>query len=124
MALLYDIQTLGRPIRSLKMVMNRVPMLYEFIPAIMFLLALLMVSEIRYSSFKGLRLLRPRSMRALVLTLLILVLIYVYPQNMIFIFYVSYIGWGLTDYFLRRPLSARARRDSVEPEYQQDHYGK
>jgi CDP-diacylglycerol--serine O-phosphatidyltransferase len=120
-ALLYDILELGTPVRTLKVVMNQVPAFYDFVPAIMFLLSLLMVSEVRYSSFKQLNLLRPRSMRALVVTMLALLMIYVYPQNTIFILYVSYIVWGLVDYFVRRP-----RRDKNEPTqgYQHDTYGK
>jgi CDP-diacylglycerol---serine O-phosphatidyltransferase len=120
-ALLYDILELGKPVRTLRVVMHQVPAFYDFVPAIMFLLSLLMVSEVRYSSFKTVNLLRPRTMRALVLTMLVLLMIYVYPQNMIFIFYVSYILWGLVDYFLRSP-----RREPAQsgPKYQHDTYGK
>jgi CDP-diacylglycerol--serine O-phosphatidyltransferase len=120
--LLYEILEIGKPARTLKLVMNRVPTMFEFIPAIMFLLSLLMVSEVRYSSFKQVNLLRPRTMRALVLTMLVLLMIYIYPQNTIFIFYVSYISWGLFDYFLRRP--RRERAEQAGPKYQQDNYGK
>lgn len=119
--LLYEILEVGKPVRTLKVVMNQVPAFYEFVPAIMLLLSLLMVSEVRYSTFKQVNLLRPRTMRALVLTLLVLLMIYVYPQNTIFIFYVSYIGWGLVDYFLRWP---RRERPEAVATYQHDTYGK
>jgi len=93
--------------RSLKVVAAQVPVFHRFVPAIMFLLAVLMVSDVRYSTFKNLKLLRPRSLRALVLIGMTILMIYVYPQNMVFIFYVAYIAWGLVDYFLlgrsRRP---------------------
>ncbi len=121
-ALLYDILEVGRPVRTLKVVMNQVPAFYEFVPAIMFLLSLLMVSEVRYSSFKQVNLLRPRTMRALVLTLMVLLMIYVYPQNTIFIFYVSYIIWGLVDYFLRPQAGERVEQPAAG--YHQDNYGK
>jgi CDP-diacylglycerol--serine O-phosphatidyltransferase len=119
--LLYDILEFGRPARTLQVVMNRIPLFYEFVPAIMLTLALLMVSEVRYSTFKTYNLLRPRTMRALILTVLILLMIYVYPQNTIFIFYVSYIGWGLVDYFVRRK---KTPPTPGREGYVQDNYGK
>jgi CDP-diacylglycerol--serine O-phosphatidyltransferase len=119
--LLYDILSQGKPARTLSVVMNQVPYFYEFVPAIMLVLSLLMVSEVRYSTFKKVNLLKPRSMRSLILTLLALLMIYVYPQNTIFILYVSYILWGLTAYFLRRPKLDEA---GTPPAYTQDNYGK
>jgi CDP-diacylglycerol--serine O-phosphatidyltransferase len=108
-ALLYTALEMDRPMRSIKMVVNQVPLFYKFIPAIMFLLSVLMVSNVQYSTFKGVKILRARSMRTLLLTAMTVLMVYVYPQNMIFIFYVSYIAWGLVEYFLlgrsRRPTS-------------------
>ncbi|MGQ0645169.1 MAG: CDP-diacylglycerol--serine O-phosphatidyltransferase [Elusimicrobiota bacterium] len=123
-ALLYDIMEVGRPARTMKMVMNRVPEFYEFVPAIMLLLSLLMVSEVRYSNFKQVNLLRPRTMRALVFTVLVLLMVYVYPQNTIFIFYVSYIVWGMTDYGLRLIRRPRVEKPAPAAGYQPDNYGK
>jgi CDP-diacylglycerol--serine O-phosphatidyltransferase len=123
-ALLYDVLELGRPIRSMKVVMYQIPYFYEFVPAIMFVLSMLMVSEVRYSTFKTVNLLRPRSMRALILTLMVLMMIYVYPQNTIFIFYVAYIVWGVVDaLFLKRLRARMAPRPRTEG-YQHDNYGK
>ncbi|HRY29235.1 MAG TPA: CDP-diacylglycerol--serine O-phosphatidyltransferase [Elusimicrobiota bacterium] len=119
--LLYDILEVGKPVRTLKVVMKQVPAFYDFVPAIMFVLALLMVSQVRYSSLKQINLLRPRTMRALVFTLVAILMIYVYPQNTIFILYVSYIGWGMIDYFLRH---VRKERPENAPGYQHDTYGK
>jgi CDP-diacylglycerol---serine O-phosphatidyltransferase len=106
-ALLYTALEQDKLVRSIKMVEAQVPLFYKFVPAIMFLLSVLMVSHVQYSTFKNINLLRPRSLRALVLILMSVLLVYVYPQNMIFIFYVSYIAWGLVEYFIlgrsRRP---------------------
>jgi CDP-diacylglycerol---serine O-phosphatidyltransferase len=123
--LLYDILEVDRPVRTLKVVMDQVPEFFEVVPAVMLLLSLLMVSEVRYSSFKQINLLRPRTMRALVLTLLVLLMIYVYPQNTIFIFYISYITWGLVDYFLVRPRQ-RERTETPAAAHHEpgDTYGK
>lgn len=120
-ALLYDMLEVGKPVRSIDFVMNRLPLFYEFVPAIMLVLSLLMVSEVPFSSLKNINLLRPRSMRALILTLLIILMAYVYPQNMLFIFYMSYIVWGLTNYFLRLPKPKAALRAAEES---RDNYGK
>jgi phosphatidylserine synthase len=87
----------------------------------MLLLSLLMVSNLRYAKFRVQGLLRPRGLRALVLTVLAALMIWVYPQNMIFILYVTYIGWGVVGFLFRR-----ARR--IEPVIQKvdplDSYGK
>ncbi|MBK8871275.1 MAG: CDP-diacylglycerol--serine O-phosphatidyltransferase [Elusimicrobia bacterium] len=105
-ALLYSIQEVGRPIRSLGLVMKQVPVFYEVVPAVMLLLSLLMVSNVRYAKFRVAGLLRPRGLRALVISVLVLLMIWVYPQNMIFILYVSYIGWGVVSFFLRPRMGA------------------
>ena len=123
-ALLYDVMELGKPIRSFKLVMNQVPVFYEVVPAVMLLLSLLMVSDVRYAKFRTQNLLRPRSMRALVLTILAVLMIWVYPQNTIFILYVSYIVWGLVDYFLGRSLRRPSTPHASDSEEHVDHYGK
>jgi CDP-diacylglycerol--serine O-phosphatidyltransferase len=102
-ALLYDIQEIGRDIRSLKVVMNQVPVFIEVVPAVMLLLSLLMVSDVQYAKFRVQNLLRPRGLRALVITALAMLMIWVYPQNMILILYVSYILWGIVGYFVVHP---------------------
>ncbi|MBI4396404.1 MAG: CDP-diacylglycerol--serine O-phosphatidyltransferase [Elusimicrobia bacterium] len=120
-ALLYSILEAGRPVRTLKVIMNQLPAMYDLIPAVMFLLSLLMVSEVRYSTLKQINLLRPRTMRALVVTVLVLTMVYVYPQNALFIFYLSYISWGLVDYFIH---PSKHQEPKPETERYQDNYGK
>jgi CDP-diacylglycerol---serine O-phosphatidyltransferase len=115
-ALLYTALELERPMRSLKMVEAQVPLFYKFVPVIMFTLAILMVSNVRYSTFKSVNLLRPKSLRALVLLAMSILMIYVYPQNMIFIFYVSYIGWGLVEYVFL----GRSRRPTLPDTHKED----
>lgn len=125
-ALVHDAFELDKPIRSIRLVESQIPLMLELFPAILVLLSLLMVSEIRYTTFKSVNLMKPRSMTALVLFFLVLLMIYVYPQHMIFIFYISYVSWGLTDYFILRP--RRLRRDArvlgKTDGYQADTYGK
>jgi CDP-diacylglycerol--serine O-phosphatidyltransferase len=102
-ALLYDILEIGKPIRSLQVVMKQVTVFHEIVPAVMLLLSLLMVSNVQYAKFRVQGLLRPRGLRALVISVLALLMVWVYPQNMIFILYVSYIVWGIVGYFVIRP---------------------
>jgi CDP-diacylglycerol--serine O-phosphatidyltransferase len=120
-ALLHDIIQREAPVRSLPWLMNQMPLFYHLVPLIMLALSLLMVSGVRYSSFKQVNLLRPRSLRALILSFMVLLMVFVYPQNTIFIFYFSYVVWGVGDYFL-----GRSRRKKVEPKagYHHDNYGK
>lgn len=121
-ALLYDVMELGKPIKSFRFVMNQVPMFYEVVPAVMLLLSLLMVSDVRYAKFKASNLLRPRSLRALVLTVLAGLMIWVYPQNVIFILYAFYVVWGIVSYFLGR--SSRGDSARVAKDDPLDSYGK
>jgi len=100
-ALLYNIMELGKPVRTINVVMKQIPYFYEFIPAIMFILSLLMVSQVQYSNFKSIRLLQARTMRSFVFMVLVIFMIYAYPQNTIFILYVTYILWGLGEYMWR-----------------------
>jgi CDP-diacylglycerol--serine O-phosphatidyltransferase len=120
-ALLYSIQEVGRPIRSLGLVMKQVPVFYEVVPAVMLLLSLLMVSNVRYAKFRVAGLLRPRGLRALVISVLVMLMIWVYPQNMIFILYVSYIGWGVVGFFVRPRMGAAPSKVKDDP---LDSYGK
>jgi len=122
-ALLYDILELGKPIRSLPFVMKQVSLFYEVVPAVMLLLSLLMVSNVRYAKFsiQGIR--RPRSLRALVLTVLAILLVWRYPQNMISIFYVSYVAWGVFR-FLFPPRRRRELVPAPTKDDPLDHYGK
>ena len=77
------------------LIYQNVPYLKEGIPVIVFLLALLMISKVQYTTFKRTHLFRPQSMRTLIMTLFVCFMIYAYPENTIFILYVGYILWGV-----------------------------
>ncbi|MFN0117872.1 MAG: CDP-diacylglycerol--serine O-phosphatidyltransferase [Elusimicrobiota bacterium] len=81
--------------RTLSIIHNQVPTLKAAIPVIVFGLSFLMVSKIQYSTFKKTKLFHPRSLKTFLITLFALFMIYSYPQNTIFILYVSYICWGI-----------------------------
>ncbi len=111
--LLYEMWSQGRTAKTFRLVMREIPLLYQAIPLIVFTLSLLMVSNVHYSSFKKMNLLKPHSMRTLLLLLLSGFMIYAYPQNTIFILYTAYILWGLADYLWR---AYKMRHDKIRGE--------
>jgi CDP-diacylglycerol--serine O-phosphatidyltransferase len=99
--ILYDIWYGGKKARTIALIMKQVPELYHLLPVIIFVLTILMVSRLRYSSFKTVNLLKPRSMRAFLTIILIGLMIYIFPQNTIFVLFVGYICSGIFEYVWR-----------------------
>ena len=99
--LVYQMWAEGNTAKTFTILMNQLPVLYQAVPLIVFVLGFLMVSTVQYTSFKKMNLLRPRSLRALMLLLFAGFMIYAYPHNTIFIMYAAYILWGLADYVWR-----------------------
>jgi len=99
--------------RTIDLLMKQVPILEPLVPAIIFLLSLLMISHVRYSTFKNMKFIRPRTVRSFLLMVLVLFMIYVYPQNTIFILYGSYIIWGIGDFVWRIASRARYRAQAA-----------
>lgn len=81
--------------RTMRLIYDQVPLLRQGIPVIMFIVGFLMMSNVQYAAFKKTHIFRPRSLRALLMTLFVFFMIYWYPQNTIFILYTSYILWGI-----------------------------
>jgi len=81
--------------KMLKAIYEMVPVLTKGIPIIVFCLCLLMISKVKYLTFKRTRLFRPQSLRTFLITLFVCFMIYAYPENTIFILYVGYLFWGL-----------------------------
>ncbi len=52
-----------------------------------------------------------RTLRTFLITLLVCLMIYIYPQNTIFILFVSYICSGVIEYFWRISLKRQPKRD-------------
>jgi CDP-diacylglycerol--serine O-phosphatidyltransferase len=88
-------------VKSIKMLSQRMPFFFNTIPGLMILLTILMLSPLRYSAFKSLRLDRPHSWQMLVIVVVALLLIISYPQNSIFLLFLLYIISGIADYFIR-----------------------
>jgi len=109
LVLLFGLSESGHRGRTMFLLYQNVPHLLEAIPVIVFLLSLLMISKVEYSTFKRTRLFRPQSLQALIITLFGCFMIYAYPENTIFILYSGYILWGVIN------TSWRAYRLRIKP---------
>jgi CDP-diacylglycerol---serine O-phosphatidyltransferase len=105
---LFDQETLT--VKTIPLVMHRMPLFYRFVPLLMVLLSFLMVSGVRYGTFKQMKLGRPKSIRNLVFFVAGLLLIFAYPQNMIFVVFSLYVLSGLTGLAWRFYHAQRAKR--------------
>ncbi|OVE78037.1 CDP-diacylglycerol--serine O-phosphatidyltransferase [bacterium F11] len=81
--------------KTMSLLYNHAPFVQQGIPVIVFVLALLMMSKIEYSTFKKTRFFYPKSLRAFLIMLFVCFMIYAYPQNTIFFLYIGYILWGI-----------------------------
>jgi len=82
-------------VRSIKMIMDQMPFVYGIMPFMMIALALLMVSSVPYAAFKQGNLLKPNSIKGMLLILSILFLIIAYPQDALFLFFSLYAVSGI-----------------------------
>jgi len=100
----------GFSVKTIPLVMKRMPFFFKFVPLVMILLAFLMVSNVKYGNFKQLKLGRPKSLQNLAFLLVGLLLIFTYPQNMIFIVFSLYVLIGLISLAWRFYYAQRAKR--------------
>lgn len=96
--LLYQIIEEGRPAHTWHILMEQIPALYGFAPALVVIVAFLMISTIPYPAFKQANALQPRSVKTLLLILTGAFVLFVYPQNAIFVIFWAYallgpVGW-------------------------------
>ncbi|MFH1715330.1 MAG: CDP-diacylglycerol--serine O-phosphatidyltransferase [Elusimicrobiota bacterium] len=99
--LVYSVCEQEVPKKAFPFIVKCMPFFYKMMPMLVILLAYLMVSNIRYSSFKSLKLERRKPMKYLILISIAIVMIWRYPENMIFIILALYLLSGALD-LLRR----------------------
>lgn len=99
-------------VKTIPLVMKRMPLFFRSVPLMMMLLSFLMVSSVRYGNFKQLKLGRSKSIQNLVLILAGLLLIVAYPQNMIFVVFSLYVLSGLISLAWRFTRAQRAKKDT------------
>ncbi len=86
--------------RSIRIVMEQMPFVYGVIPFIMIALALLMVSSAPYAAFKG-NMIKPNSIKGVVLITAVLSMIVAYPQDALFLFFSLYALSGVLAWIYR-----------------------
>lgn len=117
--LLYQIIEEGRPAHTWKLLMDQVPLLYGLAPALTLIVAFLMISTIPYPAFKQANAMQPHSTKTLLLLVIALMVLCIYPQNAIFMIFLSYALLGPVGWLLRRGFSLAGRRapgGPIEPQ--------
>jgi CDP-diacylglycerol---serine O-phosphatidyltransferase len=114
-------------VKTIPLIMERMPFFFKLVPATMILLAILMVSPVHYGSFKGMKLGRPKSIQLLVVVAAMFLLIFTFPQNMIFLVFFLYVLSGLMGLAWRfyhaqraRILGRKFRRRSTDVQAEED----
>lgn len=96
-------------VKTIPAVMDKMPIFYRSVPLVMVLLGVLMVSRVPYGNFKRLKLGRPKSVQTLTLVAIGLLALFTYPQNMIFVLFLSYVVTGLVIFAWRFSRAQRAK---------------
>lgn len=118
--LLYQVIEEGRPAGTWKFLMDRIPALYGLAPAMVVIIALLMVSTIPYPAFKQPGVMRPKTMTRIIAVVGIGLLLFYYPLMVLFFVFFFYALLG--------PVSMLARWAGQvvgwkPPHHEQDNYG-
>ncbi len=99
--LLYQVIEEGRPAGTWKFLMDQIPVLYGLAPAMIVIIALLMVSTIPYPSFKQPGVIRPRSIATMLILLSLGLLIFHYPLMVLFLVFLFYVLIGPVSWLAR-----------------------
>jgi CDP-diacylglycerol--serine O-phosphatidyltransferase len=112
-------------VKTIPLIMQKMPFFFKCIPITMLVLSFLMVSEVPYTSFKKFKFTRPKTLQILLVFSLGIMLIITYPQNTIFIIILLYVLSGLLGLVLRyfrlrkgfiAPLNTRRASDDTPEE--------
>jgi CDP-diacylglycerol--serine O-phosphatidyltransferase len=87
-------------VKTIPLIMKRMPFFYKSIPAIMVFVSFLMLSSIPYIG-KSIRFNRPKSLQLFILIVTAILLMVTYPQNTIFAIFFLYLLSGIFLYLLR-----------------------
>jgi CDP-diacylglycerol--serine O-phosphatidyltransferase len=103
-------------VKTIPLIMKRMPFFFKAIPLIMIILSFLMISTVPYAAFKKYKFDRPKSLQMISLVLIGLLLIITYPQNSIFIIFLFYLLSGIATYLcrwwrLRHSIALRLRKN-------------
>lgn len=77
------------------------PAILNFLPGIIMILAVLMVTKLRYPKINNIKLTQKMSLRLFTILFVAVLLIFSYPESSIFLIFSFYILWGLIEYLVR-----------------------
>ena len=118
--LLYQVIEEGRPAGTWKFLMDQIPALYGVAPAMVVVIALLMVSTIPYPAFKQPGVIRPKSLLAILILLGLGLLIFYYPLMILFFVFSFYALFGPVSWLAR---VAGRLVGWKPPHHEHDNYG-
>jgi CDP-diacylglycerol--serine O-phosphatidyltransferase len=87
--------------RHITLLISISPLILNFLPGIILLLSILMVTKLRYLKFNNIKLTKKVSFRFFSLVLVAILLILAYPESSIFIIFSVYVLSGLLDYMVQ-----------------------
>lgn len=87
--------------RHMTLLVSLMPTILNFLPAIILVLSILMVTKFRYLKFNNIKLNQRVSFRLFSLILVVILLLFAYPETSIFLIFATYVLSGLVDYLLR-----------------------
>ncbi|MDR3112462.1 MAG: CDP-diacylglycerol--serine O-phosphatidyltransferase [Elusimicrobiota bacterium] len=87
--------------KTIPMLMKNMPLFFKAMPITMVILSLIMVSNIPYTSFKKIKLSKPKTFRIMVLFIILIWLAFTFPQNIIFIIFLLYALSGIVEIVLK-----------------------
>jgi CDP-diacylglycerol--serine O-phosphatidyltransferase len=102
--------------KTIPILMKNMPLFFDAMPITMVILSLLMVSSIPYISLKKFSFSKPKAFRMIFLIILFIWLALTFPQNIIFIVFLSYALSGLIGIVMKytRFIKIKRKRDANE----------
>ncbi|OGS20431.1 MAG: CDP-diacylglycerol--serine O-phosphatidyltransferase [Elusimicrobia bacterium RIFOXYA2_FULL_39_19] len=91
----------GVTAKTIPIIMERIPVIFNFIPGIMILLSFLMITNLRYVGFSKMRTSKKISLNMFIILIVAVLLVIAYPENMIFIMFSIYVLSGIFEYVWR-----------------------
>lgn len=95
--------------KTMPVLMKQVPQFFYYLPVLMMLLAYLMISNLRYSTFKNFKFRGQKSRRTMILIMCGVFLLWKYPENMLLILSGLYLISGILDYIIRLVFLSRRK---------------
>jgi len=102
--------------KTIPILMTLMPTFFRVMPIVIVVLSFLMVSNIPYTSFKGIKLSKVRTIELLALLIVLIIIVVVYPQNTFFIIFSVYAISGLVFYVPRIIIKKRNKEKNNEEE--------